>query len=171
MKPNELVGRRIKLARVEANEDLQETARQFGLERPNRIDQASFGRMLEPYLGRIWSKRQVSAAETGHKVLDPGELFALAAVTGRPIGWFFTPLDESGIEMPGRDLMSSLAMRLATGSYPPGTETKIIGPSEAQVRVQTIGPPVAQVRVQALREAERAIRVALEQIDEEGDER
>jgi hypothetical protein len=94
MTPKELVGRRIKQARSEMPVILA-----GGQEVP--LDQEGLGKMLEPQLGKAWTKQAVSAAETGRRVIDITELMAFSSVLAKPIPWFFLPFGpDDELEMP-----------------------------------------------------------------------
>jgi transcriptional regulator with XRE-family HTH domain len=88
MRVEELIGARVRLARREAG-----------------LTQVELGERLSRYLTGGWSNIVVSLAETGRRNFSASELVALGAVLGRPVAWFFVPLNgESQIQLPGGPL-------------------------------------------------------------------
>jgi transcriptional regulator with XRE-family HTH domain len=86
------------------------------------MHQEELGQLLEPYLGKTWSKASVSAVETGRRSLGPEELLAFARVLERPVGWFFRPSRETdAVEMPGGETFSASDLNYAVdGPIPEG---------------------------------------------------
>jgi hypothetical protein len=121
MTPDELVGQRIKEARISTMVD----AGGVYAGEPDNVRsmyQEELGELLQPYLGKKWSKASVSAAETGRRSLKPVELLAFAAVLGRPVGWFFRPTrDADTVGMPGGEQLNADDLRhVVDGPQPSG---------------------------------------------------
>lgn len=77
--PNEVITARIREAREAAG-----------------LSQAELGKQLAPYLGRRWTRQEVSALEQGQRRrIYAEELVAFADVLCRPVVWFYRPPDES----------------------------------------------------------------------------
>jgi DNA-binding XRE family transcriptional regulator len=72
MRPNEIVGNRMRQAREEVG-----------------LTQERLGQALGKYLGTPWKKQSVSAAEKGRRDFTPEELLTLSIVLRKPVSWFF----------------------------------------------------------------------------------
>jgi hypothetical protein len=84
MTANQLVAYNLRRAREEAG-----------------LTQEQAAALLEPYLGRRWSKASFSVAERSadararRRLFDANELLAFSQVFKRPVAWFFTPPAEA----------------------------------------------------------------------------
>jgi transcriptional regulator with XRE-family HTH domain len=65
------------------------------------LTQEQAAALLEPYIGRRWSKAVFSIAERSadqgarKRLFDANELLAFSQVFKRPLAWFFTPPPEA----------------------------------------------------------------------------
>lgn len=90
----EIVGERLRAARLAAG-----------------LTQESLGHLVEPYLGRAWSRQAVSAAEQGGREFTAVELVVLGEVLDRPPAWFLTPpVDDLLIPTPGGKHLDAAAL-------------------------------------------------------------
>lgn len=95
MTPEEVVGRRMRLAREEA-----------------KLSQPGLAKELSSLLGKTLQRQAVSAAEKGRRRFDPTEVMALAHVLKRPVWWFFLPFDEPVMFPSGVEIRPAKAARL-----------------------------------------------------------
>ena len=94
MTPSELVGTRIKEARVSL-----------------KMSQKRLGELLEPFLGTEWAPQAVSAAEQGRRRFDAAELLALGMVLERPVSWFLSPPgSDLEVQFPGGEVLEAKEM-------------------------------------------------------------
>jgi hypothetical protein len=99
-----------------------------------RMTHEDFGRRLEPYLGKAWSRSAVSVALSGGRAWTAAELVATAIVIGTTPGRLLTPpLDAATIEMP-------------SGKQIPRAELiAALAPLTTQEAISTIQAQLAQV--------------------------
>lgn len=64
------------------------------------MSQEKLGSLLEPLLGKPWSRQAVSAAEAGKRAFTAVELVALAAVLDTTIDDLFDPRWQAAVTMP-----------------------------------------------------------------------
>jgi len=84
MKVQELVGRRLQMARESTG-----------------LTQEQLGEMMASFLGKAWPRQQVSLAESGKREFTAVEMFALCMALTRPASYFFLPMQvEDVIEAP-----------------------------------------------------------------------
>jgi transcriptional regulator with XRE-family HTH domain len=94
MTPSEVVGRRVKEARVAL-----------------KMSQKRLGELLEPFLGTEWAPQAVSAAEQGRRRFDAAELLALGMVLERPVSWFLSPPgSDVEVQFPGGEVLDAKEM-------------------------------------------------------------
>lgn len=83
--------------------------------------QEELGALVEPFLGKRFSKVIVSAVETGRRGLDAGELLAFVAVLGRPLEWFFLPGHRADtVELPSGRLLDAKELKAIVEGPQPG---------------------------------------------------
>lgn len=80
----EVIGERIRMARSTAG-----------------LSQEQLGHLLEPYLGRPWTRQAVSSAEKGGRDFTALELLGLAQVLDVHTAWLMTPPAGATIDTPG----------------------------------------------------------------------
>jgi transcriptional regulator with XRE-family HTH domain len=84
MRLEEAIGKKIKEAREERG-----------------WTQSTLGVGVLAVLGEAWSAQTVSAAEKGRRDFRAEDLFALAAILGRPVAWFYEVPVGTEIDLPG----------------------------------------------------------------------
>jgi 8-oxo-dGTP diphosphatase len=71
------------------------------------LTQEQLGQLLEPYLGRPWSRQAVSAAEKGDRSFGAAELVALAAALQATVGDLLRPpVQEAAVDLGGPEMVS-----------------------------------------------------------------
>lgn len=101
-----MIGRRIRTAR-----EMREWTQQ------------ELGQLLEPYLGRVWTRQAVSSAEKGGRDFTASELVAFASVFHADIATFFLP-DAPTIDLPGCTLTEAELFERAAGAHLVGSQRR-----------------------------------------------